>query len=152
MEHNIGPSRRKICGLSSASRDKPTSPQGGGGPGSNPGPTRYKADVLSITLWGRPWSKFNNIVIWGFLVTVNRTFVLMLTKASNHRDRSPCSNDLYLVSMGQMIALLQIVQVHCESRRRMSQPLPRVTLTKIGPSPKALTRETNVATRSLSRS
>ena len=24
--------------------------EGGGGPGLNPGPTRYKADVLSITL------------------------------------------------------------------------------------------------------
>ena len=31
---------RKFCGFSSASQDKPTSP-GGGGPGSNPGPTRY---------------------------------------------------------------------------------------------------------------
>ena len=39
---------RELCGFSSASQDKPTSP-GGGGPGSNPGPTRYKADVLGIT-------------------------------------------------------------------------------------------------------
>ena len=42
---------RELCGFSSASQDKPTSP-GGGGPGSNPGPTRYKADMLGITPWG----------------------------------------------------------------------------------------------------
>ena len=47
--------------------DKPTSP-GGGGPGSNPGPTRYKADVLSISLGGRP---FNELYYMFILSCVN---------------------------------------------------------------------------------
>ena len=45
---SVHPSAENLCGFSSASQDKPTSPGGGGGPGSNPGPTRYKADVLGI--------------------------------------------------------------------------------------------------------